>query len=426
MIVLLYNLCLLGLLVVGAPVWLVALWRVPKMRAGFWHKLGVYPHAFWEQVAQTDPEKRIWVHAVSVGELNAARRLIQTLKDDGWCPLVSTTTLTGYRLAQSQWPMVPVFYFPFDLSWVVSQVTGRIAPKALVILETELWPNLLFEFKRQQIPVVLVNARLSEKSFRGYRRVRFLMGSVLGCFTQILAQTPQDASRLEALGAQSVTVMGNLKYEAPEGTLEESVTWLKGAAERPVLVVASTHPDEETLLCPLLQAALEQIPQLQIILAPRHPERAGEVENLLVDRGFSVLRRSLWTCDKPIEAPIILLDTIGELQSVFAQATLCLMGGTFVPWGGHNVLEPLHAGCPVVFGPSMTNFQQVAYHILKANAGVQVQTVDEALVMVLRMFQDTPFRDHSIENGSAFLAQYKGLTKRVYAQIQPLLPGTLL
>lgn len=416
----LYNCLLIPLLLLTSPVWGLALWRVPKMRAGFWHKLGFYPPSVWQRVAALPKGRRVWVHAVSVGELNAARGLIQTFLNQGDTPVLTTTTLTGYTMAQAQWPQLVVLYCPFDVPWAVACVTRHIAPVCVVILETELWPNLLMHLKSKGIPTFLVNARLSEKSFRGYARVRGLMRPLLACLTGIFAQSDADKARFEALGAQSVQMLGNLKFETPPPIQKLPnepnfrPEWLAYCENRPLLVIASTHPAEEALLVPLIKALQTQFPELAVVLAPRHPERVDSVCAILADTGLSVLRRSAWRAGS--EAPIStirVLDTVGELQGVFACATVTLMGGTFVPWGGHNILEPLQAGCPVVFGPSMHNFKAVMDAVLSEHAGIQVQTVAEAQRVLGQLLQDTNLRLDLQVSAQRLLGQHQGVTQRL-------------
>jgi len=420
----LYNCLLIPLLLLMAPVWGLALWRVPKMRAGFWHKLGLYPNALWQRVAALPQGRRVWVHAVSVGELNAARGLIQTFVEGGYSPVVSTTTLTGYTMAQSQWPNLVVLYCPFDVPWAVATVTRRIAPVCVVILETELWPNLLMHLKSKGIPTFLVNARLSEKSFRGYARVRGLMQPLLGCLTQIFAQSDADKAWFEALGARNVQMLGNLKFEMTspiEKLRNEPISrpeWLAYCNTAPLLVIASTHPGEELQLIPMIQALQVAVSGLAVVLAPRHPERADAVCALLHAHGLKSLKRTDWTSQPEAPKSVIrVLDTVGELQGVFACATAAVMGGTFVPWGGHNVLEPLHVGCPVVFGPSMTNFKAVTEAVLAAQAAIQVETTQQAQVVLHDWLLNEAPRHAFKARAQALFAQHEGVTQRVFEAI---------
>ena len=323
---------------------------------------------------------------VSVGELNAARPLIEALLAKDYPLIVSTTTLTGYNLAHKNHPGLPVLYFPFDLPWIIQKALRQLQPALIVILETEIWPNLLFYASRQEIPVMMVNGRLSQRSFEGYRRFKWFFQRTLSQYHALLMQSSVDANRMTSLGVQptQVSTVGNLKFDLPPATqtalqkeLSQCFQFPPGV---PVLVFASTHAKEEELFLEVFRSLQHDFPDLKAVFAPRHPERIKQVVMLLTNHNVNfALRSHLGEAHQAEPLPaIILLDTIGELASVFSLGTVACMGGSFIQWGGHNPLEAINAEIPVIFGPFMYNFKQVVERILEAHAGFKVDSPQEA------------------------------------------------
>ncbi len=370
----LYTCALVLFLVLGAPWWLFRMATGGKYREGLTERLGFVPQRIRHAL---NKKNLVWVHAVSVGEVLAAGRLIEELElrlsgvmdspaQTSWRLMISTTTRTGQALARQRFGAERVFYFPLDFGWAVRAWLRALRPRMLVLVETEFWPRLLHECRRAAIPVAVVNARISDRSWPRYRRFVWIWQPLLRNLALVQAQSELDAERLRALGGMHVQVGGNLKYDvrvlrpAPVAALLQE--HLPPAT--PVLVCGSTLAGEEELL---LDA---RPPDVVTVLAPRHPERFGEVAELLRRRGERWVRRSEWT-----EAPaaiepgfVFLLDSIGELASLYSLACAAFVGGSLVPAGGHNPLEAAQFGVPVVTGSSYENFRGIVEKLLEHDA----------------------------------------------------------
>lgn len=356
-----YSLALLLVLVVGAPYWLLRMVASGKYREGLTDRLGFRPRR------PRISGHVIWVHAVSVGELLAATRLIKELNAHSGCEvMISTTTRTGQRLARERFGAENVFYFPLDFAFSVRAWLRRLRPSMVVLVETEFWPRMLTECRRAEVPVAVVNARISDRSWPRYHRLRFLWRRLLGNFAVVLAQSELDAQRLTALGAGNVRVGGNLKYDIrvaqPTAITELLRAHLPSGAK--VVVCGSTLAGEEEFLCDLLP------PDVMTVLAPRHPERFDAVAALLSSRGAQFVRRSQWMAAPAQLAPgtIFLLDSIGELASVYSLASVAVIGGGFFVPGGHNPLEPAQFAVPAIIGPHYENFRGIVEKLRAANA----------------------------------------------------------
>ncbi len=307
----------------------------------------------------------IWIHAVSVGEVGVARNLLPALRRrlPGCAIGLSVTTAAGRELAERVLSQVPIFAFPFDLDGPVERALARVNPGLVIVTETELWPLFLRRASRQGIPVALVNGRISARSLAKYRLVRRWFARVLEGVVLFAMQSPEDATRIEALGGrpERIRVLGNIKYDLPPPPSFADAGRLRAAAAgRPVVVAGSTGEGEETLV---LEACRRLLDRPFLILAPRRPERFDEVARLLERQGLRLLRRStldarLVTPDSPVDA--YLLDSIGELASVYRETALAFVGGSLVPTGGHNPIEAWAAGVPTIAGPHMQNFREIA------------------------------------------------------------------
>jgi 3-deoxy-D-manno-octulosonic-acid transferase len=426
----LYNLVLFTLIVLLSPLWLFWMACTPKIRAGFGEKLGHYRPEFVAQLIHHLPiDNRIWLHAVSVGELNAARPLIDALLEKGFPVMISNTTATGHALARKTYPTLPVFYFPLDLPGVLEKSLKLLKPKLLVVLETEIWPNLMVHCRRHRVPVLLVNGRLSQRSYKGYATLSWFFKWVLNHFTGLMMQSQADAKRIIALGTQpgKVSVGGNLKFDMPALDNTEQVAMLSELfafpKHAPVLVFASTHKGEDELFIKMFEDLHLDFPDLRAVIAPRHPERFTNVATLLMGRGTHFVRRSQLTEVSPNTAqnPVIILDSIGELNAVFRLGTVACMGGTFVDWGGHNPLEPINAQIPVVFGLSMENFQVVADRVLEAHAGFQAKTIHEAEQQIRELLTRPEYYDHIVRNGQKLMAENRGVAESMATKIEAML-----
>ncbi len=370
----------------------------------------------------------IWVHAVSVGEVQAALPLVDLLLERRSEPvLLTTTTPSGRRRGASLFAdRVERCYLPWDLPGAVRRFLARTAPRAVVVLETEIWPNLIHACADRSIPLVYVNARLSASSARGYRRFRRLFAPALARVSAVAAQTPDDAGRLveAGVGAERVTVTGNTKFdvEAPVAMREsgESLRRRMQGAERGVWVAASTHEGEEELVLDAFARVRAESKRCVLLLAPRHVERAARVSALVRRRGFGV---SLRTAGYGEEADVVVCDTMGELPALYAASDVAFVGGSLVDVGGHNLLEPAVLGVPVVTGPHVRNFADIAASLEAAGAACVVRGAEELADTVARLLRDPNRRHRMGEEGRAFVLANRGARERAMAVIEPWLDG---
>jgi len=433
---LLYSLLLTLAIIALLPLFLLDALRHGKYVAGLGERLGGVPEV------ERGGREVIWLHCVSVGETQAARPLARALVErfPSHALVVSTTTLTGQRLAREVFrdDAAAVFYFPFDWAWSVRRSLRRIKPSLVLIMETELWPRFLRECARRDVPVALVNGRISEKSFKGYRRLGGFIESVVGALTLAVMQTEADAERIRALGLPPARtrVSGNIKFDADASTGEQAVT-----AElrerfafddtRPLIVAASTHAPEEAITLDAFQKTCAALPggrRPRLLVAPRHPERFDEAAALLEASGLAWARRS----SPPQEArdracDVVLLDSIGELRGVYPLAALVFVGGSIAPTGGHNVLEPAAAARCIVTGAHTFNFSSIMRDFLERDALVQLPALAEAdapaaLAQIFRELLNTDERRRRTgERARAALEESRGATDATIKLLAPLL-----
>ncbi len=396
-----------------------------KLHRGLWMRLGRWSASL---PARLDGRPVLWVHAVSVGEALAARPFVEALRAayPAYQLVVSTVTPTGQQVA-SRWLSSGdlLLYWPLDVSWVVRRAFDRVRPCALIVLESELWPNALRCCRARGIPVIVINGRISERSFRRYRRLPWLARRLLRHLTLALMQTDEDARRAQALGldAARVRVTGNLKFDgAAAATLSTDAAALRrqlGIAEDAWLLIGgSTHPGEERLLLDLYGRLRQDWPRVRLLLAPRHVERAAEVEALIRAAGHPVLRYS--QCAQlaaPIDGTVILVDTIGHLRALYPLATIVVIGGSFITHGGQNPLEASAAGKAAVFGPHMFNFREVVGQLLAAQAAAQVPD-GQALLAVCRLWLRQPQQREAMgARARALVERQRGATQRTLTAV---------
>jgi 3-deoxy-D-manno-octulosonic-acid transferase len=389
-----------------------------------------YRRHWRERLGHVDvPQGRyLWVHAVSVGESIAAapliRRLMATYPERR--VLVTTTTPTGRdQVARLFGDAVEQTYFPYDLPGVLSRFLHRVRPEALVILETELWPNLLVTCRKRGIPVLVANARLSEKSFGGYRRLRPLFRGPLSGVAAVAARGDDDARRFLALGVreQALHVVGNIKYDlsVPVDLPARGVALREGwNAGRAVWVAASTHAGEDEIVLDAHAEILQQVPETLLILVPRHPERFDAVAELCEERGFSTVRRS---GDHGVDedTDVLVGDTLGELMLFYAASDVAFVGGSFVKVGGHNPLEPAVLGRPVVTGPVIFNFQEAYATLREADAVIVLDDEDELAPAVQRLLVDRSLNEAVGERARGVVEANRGATERTVTLVRELL-----
>lgn len=423
-----YNLALLAALVAGSPWWLWRLATTQKYREGLRQRLGRVPAHMASAAAGRRP--LVWIHAVSVGEVLAVTRLVQAL--GAALPqnlvVVSTTTRTGQALARERFGAERVFYCPLDMPWAVGAYLGALRPRMLVLAETEFWPNLLHGCFRRGIPVAVVNARISDRSWPRYRRLRSLWSPLLRRLGAVLAQSETDAGRLAAIGcaAERVRVAGNLKFDVRTASEAEATRQLRQRAGSLRLVVAgSTLEGEEAALLEAWTRLLEADGQLAMVLAPRHPERFAAVAALLERSGRRWTRRSQWKpeADEPLQpGEIVLLDTIGELASVYSLACVAFVGGSVIPAGGHNPLEPAQFGVPIVMGPHAENFRAIVSD-LAAHQAVRIAAKEALAAALVTLLNDRAGAEAMGARAKQVFERQSGATDRCVAAIEALMAG---
>ena len=373
----------------------------------------------------TLPADAIWVHAVSVGEMRAAEPLIHALRAaHPDAPLLLTCmTPTGRATAQSLYgDFARVAYLPYDYALCVRRFLRRARPRVCVLMETELWPNLIRVAASLGVPVALANARLSERSARGYARLPELTRASLRRIGIVAAQTEADAARLLKLGANSVHVTGNLKFDIapPPALIVRGEAWRAGWGARPVLLAASTREGEEA---PLLQAFAARAPaHVLFVLVPRHPQRFDTVAALIDEAGLPYTRRS--AADAPVvgaDTRVLLGDSLGELYAYYAACDVAVVGGSFAPLGGQNLIEAASVGRPVLVGPHTFNFEEATRLAIEAGAAARYETADAVIEAGLALLRDSATRQRMGEAGRAFAARHRGAAARVAALIAPLL-----
>jgi 3-deoxy-D-manno-octulosonic-acid transferase len=429
---LIYSVLLtLGLLVL-LPRFLIDAVRHGKYVTGIRQRLGRLPTL---NVSQLFP---VWLHCVSVGEAHAARPLVKAIREKfpNQPLVISTTTLTGQNLAQEIFKdqAAAVFYFPFDWRWTTRRALRRIQPAAVLLMETEIWPNFLKECELREIPVAIVNGRLSENSFRCYRIIKAFIGRVLSILELGLMQTEADARRIRTLGMDpnKVFVSGNLKFDAGVMPIPGNVSNLLKSrfslsSETSLILAASTHAPEEQIILKAFQQVRHEVTSLRLMLAPRHPERFEEAASLLRDSGLPWARRSIEPNDSDKTSAVILLDTIGELPSVYALASIVFVGGSIARNGGHNILEPAAFGSCIITGFHTYNFAEIVKTFVEAGAVIQLQELSEAQAvaelkrLLSELLADGKRREQMGQLAKSLMEKNIGATERTLQMLCPML-----
>jgi 3-deoxy-D-manno-octulosonic-acid transferase len=422
---LLYNFFLI-LLWPAAAIYM--LWRrfgLKKSAESWRGQWGNVPNEVPDALKSTSP--RFWIHAVSVGEVMAARPVARALKSTfpGCGIVVSTTTDTGQDAARQgieRGEFAAAFYFPLDFAWTVQRVFKTVQPDAILLLETELWPNFLHLAKRRGIKVFQINGRVSDNLLRQATRWRGAWKWMTGNITAIFVRSDFDAQRLTQLRVppSKVLLTGDVKLDGIDADADaakerQRIRQLLGIDETSLFWIAgSTHEGEEVLLLEAQQILQSQCDQpLRLLIAPRHPERVEEVLQLARDKGFAVIRRSQLSNENSEKDAIIILDTVGELAEFYAAADVAFVGGSLIKRGGHNVLEPVLVGVPVLFGPSMNNFRAAADLVQDANVGQLIHSKTELTEALQNWLKDPAKRAQVIQNAQELLSQHQGAAQRV-------------
>ncbi|MCX7918466.1 MAG: 3-deoxy-D-manno-octulosonic acid transferase [bacterium] len=401
--------------------------------------------------------KTIWIHAVSVGEVNAVKPLIKKIRESNPSLriILSTVTGTGQTVARQSVPEVDQFiFFPSDLIWNLRRLFKYINPQLLILVETELWPNLISLCASRSIPIMLINGRISPRSFMRYKKVRWFFQPLLNKMTLFLMQSETEVDRIRTIGAphHKIKITGNIKFDIsiPELTDLEKQRYramFGFEPSQPVWLVGSTHPGEEKLILQVYKAIRATQPELRLILVPRHPHRAEEVGKEIELLGLPYVRRSqlppecatdrvnkaftkalspiLSNPDSPVRVKnshsIILVDTVGELTKLYALADVVFIGGSLVPIGGHNVLEPATLGKPILFGPYMHNFEFCAELLLSAGGGIQVNNIQDLESQLSALLEQPELRRQLGEKARSAVIANQGATERTFEEIKKYL-----
>lgn len=379
MVFIVYNAFLVVFAAVFLPLMALRLAMKGRARAGIKQRFGIFEKGFFDRRG----DRTVWVHAVSVGETLAAVPIVKELKrrHRGLQIYFSTVTETGNAVAREKLDFDDkVFFFPFDLPLVADKVAGMVDPDVFVVVETEIWPNVLRALGRRNIPSLLVNGRISNRSFRGYNRFRFFIGRVLGFLDHMNMQGRQDADRIKALGApgERVSIAGNVKFDQAFNTLKDHSRVMSsrsslGIPEDSVVFIAgSTHPGEDEEALEAYRGLMEKRQDSFLVLAPRHPERVPDVIGLVKRAGLHYWLKSALR-GEPLAAPgVVIVDTMGELAGLYRLGDINFVGGSWSETGGHNILEPVAFGNPVFFGPNMHNFPEISALLKDSGVGIEV------------------------------------------------------
>jgi 3-deoxy-D-manno-octulosonic-acid transferase len=428
-----YRILTAASMVFLAPYYALRGWRRGDPSSALRERLGWLPAAI---AGRAIAFGSIWIHAVSVGEVLAARPLAEGLKQrfPERAVFVSTTTETGQRLARERLQSVDgIFYFPLDWVVPVRRALRAISPALVIVMETEIWPNFLREARRRNVPVIFANARISEKSFARFKNWEFLVGPffarTLSDAELFLAQAPDDAARLEEMGAPGghVEVTGNLKYDGEAPAVGEFGLWLGGQTRQqerwPVVVAGSVVAEEEEAVLGAYDIIQRRWRHALLILAPRKPDRFDAAVKIASEGGWNVVRRSRLDIAAALDenADVLVLDSIGELAGLYSLADAAFVGGSLVPAGGHNILEPAWFSKPPVFGASMENFRDMAAQFLSSRAGVQVTSGEQLGKVWVQLIEDNALRDRMGNSARALTERNRGATARALDRIAGVL-----
>ena len=425
----LYSILVLAFSVAVSPWFFYQAIRYRKYIGSLSERMGYLPVSF-----NMDGEQSIWLHAVSVGEVLSARPLARDLR--ARYPrhriFVSTTTMSGQAIARRSVPDADgVFYFPFDLGLFVRRTLDVVQPRLFIMMETEIWPNLLRECRRRGVKSAIVNGRLSQRSYPRYRLARAFMRTVLDNVDSFCVQSEESARRFIDLGANPgrVTVTGSLKFDSLDVApalqsrkRDRVLRYFRIPPSRHVIVAGSTMKGEESAVLTAFRRVRPGTPNTLLILAPRHVERAADVELLCRQEGFKTARRSELPIDAEPRVDVVVLDTIGELATLYQLATVAFVGGSLVDTGGHNILEPAVFGKPIVFGPHMSNFAEIAQAFLANIAGVQVRGDRELADVFVALMADPIRRARLGAAARALVEANRGAKDKALAVLTTLLP----
>jgi 3-deoxy-D-manno-octulosonic-acid transferase len=433
MIWILYNICFAVGYLLMVPKFLLRMRKRGGYQKGFLQRLGIYPARLKARLSE---RRRIWIHAVSVGEIYVALRFIKSIRavEPGTAFVLTTTTSTGHQVAARALPEDDILlYFPMDFPFIARRAVRRLNPRLLLLTENELWPNLLREAKKRGVPVALINGRISSSSYLGYRKIRWMTRPALRLVDLFLVQADVDRSRLLDMGADPgrVRVVGSVKYDVAEDDpgAEAKAREILGqagiAAEDLVLLGGSTWPGEERVLLEAYQQLKARFPALRLVLVPRHMERRAEVEAEVARAGETGLLRSrLKTGEEKRKEGVLIVDTTGELKTLYAGASVIFVGKSLASTGGQNIIEPALFGKAIVVGPHLENFPDVAADFTAAKAMVQVQDAEELIGGVESLLADQALREEYGKRARALVEHKRGTIEASVRMVLELLPSS--
>jgi 3-deoxy-D-manno-octulosonic-acid transferase len=370
----------------------------------------------------------VWIHAVSVGEVIASKPLISLLKRElpNYNVVLSTVTKTGREMAEKlKDKPYHIFYFPFDFPFTVKTVLRKIQPSAIVLAETELWPNLIRYSQRLNIPVVMINGTISKSSFSGYSKIQRLFKQILNKISFFCMQTEEDKNKLLHLGVKQdkIKVTGNTKFDCYDFSSGADVEQLKNwniRGHSPVIAAGSTHPEEEGMILDIFRQIEKKFPEALLILVPRHPERVSEVENLIKEKGYSCIRRTNMGSSQ-VKEKIVLVDTIGELLNIYSTADIIFVGGSLVPIGGHNLLEPASLSKPIITGPYTFKQNEMVSLLKRGNGMIQVQNKKYLKDTILELLSSPEKMEELGRNAQKVISENQGATRKNLQVIEKIL-----
>ncbi len=393
------------------------------MLSGLTQKLGIWP----QELIQIWRAKTnwLWFHAVSVGEINAVWPLIKNIKKlkPEYPIMLSCTTRNGYILAIEKVKNVDIiaFYFPFDIPFIIKRLFNYAKIKLLIIVETEIWPNLLEECKKRDIPAILVNARLSDKSYKNYHLLRFYFKKIVNLFTEILSQSKTDTEKFISIGLNNnkIKTLGNIKFitsnELESINIQENNSF-KDSKDLKKLIFASTHRGEDELAIKIYKKLITEIKDVRLLIAPRHIERIKEIYELIIKNGFNPILRSKNEIVNS-QKDIFVLDTIGELTNYYKICEITVLGGTFVKVGGHNILEPIRANSYTIIGPFDYKIREISNVFLKNDALVKVKNEDELLLEIKEALNNANLRKSKIKTGISIIKENENVLNETTKQL---------
>ena len=412
-------------MLLSLPYWLYQILRHGKYRTGFAERMGRVPARLIR--AQSAAPRVIWVHAVSVGEVLAVSGLLERMRRElpQFRMLVSTTTDTGQELARKRFGEDNVFYFPMDFAFAIRPYLRALQPELVVLAETEFWPNFLRQAHLAGARIAVVNARISDRSWPRYRRFRWALRRMLVHIDRFLAQTEEDRARLQSIGAEAlrIAVTGNLKFDVnlpgPPPLIEDLRRALAAEGAGPVVVCGSTVDDEEPVLLKAFENVRVGHPRAVMILAPRHPERFDDVAILLQRLNMPSHRRSLWA-GEPLAGGVFLVDSIGELAALYCLADVAFVGGSLVPRGGHNIIEPAQHGVAIIVGPHTENFRDIVA-LFQSHDAVRIVGLSELPLTLMHLLANDAERKVLGCRAGETMRSQMGATARTLAGLKTLL-----